>query len=208
MTPPRLTARFWVDAYLTRLRLADIPAFVTARGDATAGAVGGTSVFDASTSASNLTINNPSNWTLKISGANASGRSIWLGGKALGHVLITGGSRGLGAGIVQAYLDADYRVATCARTRTEQIDQWLADDATADRLLFCETDVSNRKDDAAFIRAVVEKWERIDVLVNNAGVARDGGGTVLPRGARARPRPRPSPPVPRERGRGRGRRGG
>ena len=35
----RLTADFWVHAYLTRLRLADIPAFVTARGDATAGAV-------------------------------------------------------------------------------------------------------------------------------------------------------------------------
>ena len=36
---PRLTAEFWVQAYLARLRLADIPAFVTARGDATAGAV-------------------------------------------------------------------------------------------------------------------------------------------------------------------------
>jgi hypothetical protein len=35
----RLTAEFWVQAYLARLRLADIPAFVTARGDATAGAV-------------------------------------------------------------------------------------------------------------------------------------------------------------------------
>ncbi|MCJ8138485.1 DUF1491 family protein [Falsirhodobacter halotolerans] len=35
----RLTADFWVRAYLTRLRLADIPAFVTAKGDATAGAV-------------------------------------------------------------------------------------------------------------------------------------------------------------------------
>lgn len=35
----RLTAEFWVKAYLARLRLADIPAFVTARGDATAGAV-------------------------------------------------------------------------------------------------------------------------------------------------------------------------
>ncbi len=35
----RLTADFWVHAYLTRLRLADIPAFVTAKGDATAGAV-------------------------------------------------------------------------------------------------------------------------------------------------------------------------
>ena len=35
----RLTADFWVRAYLARLRLADIPAYVTARGDATAGAV-------------------------------------------------------------------------------------------------------------------------------------------------------------------------
>ena len=36
---PRLTADFWIRAYLARLRLADIPAYVTARGDATAGAV-------------------------------------------------------------------------------------------------------------------------------------------------------------------------
>jgi len=35
----RLTARFWVDAYLARLRLEGIPAFVTAHGDDTAGAV-------------------------------------------------------------------------------------------------------------------------------------------------------------------------
>lgn len=35
----RLTADFWVRAYLARLRLADIPAYVVARGDATAGAV-------------------------------------------------------------------------------------------------------------------------------------------------------------------------
>jgi len=35
----RLTAEFWVQAYLTRLRLADIPAFVTSHGDNTAGAV-------------------------------------------------------------------------------------------------------------------------------------------------------------------------
>ncbi|AHM03887.1 ATP-dependent Zn protease [Roseibacterium elongatum DSM 19469] len=35
----RLTAEFWVQAYLARLRLADIPAFVVAHGDDTAGAV-------------------------------------------------------------------------------------------------------------------------------------------------------------------------
>lgn len=36
---PRLTARFWVDAYLTRLRMFDIPAFIVAHGDDTGGAV-------------------------------------------------------------------------------------------------------------------------------------------------------------------------
>ncbi len=35
----RLTAGIWVSAYLARLRLADIPAFVVRRGDDTAGAV-------------------------------------------------------------------------------------------------------------------------------------------------------------------------
>ncbi len=35
----RLTARFWVDAYLARLRVHDIPAFVVAHGDDTGGAV-------------------------------------------------------------------------------------------------------------------------------------------------------------------------
>lgn len=36
---PKLTARFWVDAYLTRLSIYNIPAFVVAHGDDTGGAV-------------------------------------------------------------------------------------------------------------------------------------------------------------------------
>jgi hypothetical protein len=35
----RLTSDLWVSAYLARLRLADTPAYLVARGDATAGAV-------------------------------------------------------------------------------------------------------------------------------------------------------------------------
>jgi hypothetical protein len=35
----RLTSDVWVSAYLTRLRLSDIPAFVVAHGDGTAGAI-------------------------------------------------------------------------------------------------------------------------------------------------------------------------
>ncbi|WP_298919356.1 DUF1491 family protein [uncultured Roseobacter sp.] len=35
----RLTARFWIDAYLARLRVHDIPAFIVAHGDDTAGSI-------------------------------------------------------------------------------------------------------------------------------------------------------------------------
>jgi hypothetical protein len=35
----RLTSRFWVDAYIARLRGSDVPAFVVAHGDDTGGAV-------------------------------------------------------------------------------------------------------------------------------------------------------------------------
>lgn len=35
----RLTSDLWVSAYLARLRFANIPAYLTARGDATAGAI-------------------------------------------------------------------------------------------------------------------------------------------------------------------------
>lgn len=39
MAEPRLASGMWVSAYLARLRLADIPAFVVRHGDDTAGAV-------------------------------------------------------------------------------------------------------------------------------------------------------------------------
>lgn len=89
-------------------------------------------------------------------------------------VVITGGSRGLGAGIVQSYLDSGDRVATCARTRTPEIDRWAGDPAFEGRFLFHEVDVSNREQTSDFVNAVIAAWDHIDVLVNNAGVARDG----------------------------------
>lgn len=89
-------------------------------------------------------------------------------------VIITGGSKGLGAGIVESFLASGDRVATCARSRTPQIDRWATDPMSADRFLFREVDLSDREQTAEFVGAVVEAWDRVDVLVNNAGVARDG----------------------------------
>ncbi|MGO4257869.1 SDR family NAD(P)-dependent oxidoreductase [Marmoricola sp. RAF53] len=89
-------------------------------------------------------------------------------------VIITGGSRGLGAGFVQAYLDNGDRVATCARSITPEVEKWQSDPETADRILFMPFDLSSREDVDTFVKATVEKWGGIDILINNAGVARDG----------------------------------
>lgn len=89
-------------------------------------------------------------------------------------VVITGGSRGLGAGIVQSYLDSGDRVATCARTRTDQVDKWANDPAFEGRFIFQEVDLANREQSSDFVKNVVDAWDVIDILVNNAGVARDG----------------------------------
>ena len=89
-------------------------------------------------------------------------------------VVVTGGSRGLGAGIVRAYLANGDAVATCARSRTDETDAWEADPDLADRFLFVPADLSSSADAETFIKAVVAKWGQIDVLINNAGMARDG----------------------------------
>ncbi|WP_203336328.1 SDR family NAD(P)-dependent oxidoreductase [Nocardioides limicola] len=87
-------------------------------------------------------------------------------------VIVTGGSRGLGAGIVRSYLDSGDLVATCARSRTAEVDGWESE--APDRFLFVPADLSKVEDCEVFVKAVVERWGRVDVLINNAGVARDG----------------------------------
>ena len=89
-------------------------------------------------------------------------------------VIITGGSRGLGAGLVQSYLDSGDRVATCARSITPEVERWQKDPETTDRLLFVPADVSRSADCETFVKATIDKWDHVDVLINNAGVARDG----------------------------------
>jgi len=89
-------------------------------------------------------------------------------------VIVTGGSRGLGAGIVRSYLDSGDRVATCARSSAPEVETWKSAPDLADRFLFQPADLSLASDAESFVKAVVERWGHVDVLINNAGVARDG----------------------------------
>lgn len=89
-------------------------------------------------------------------------------------VLVTGGSRGLGAGIVQSFLDSGDRVATCSRSETAAVREWRSDPRYADRFRFTPIDIADREQADGLVHDVVETWGSVDVLVNNAGVARDG----------------------------------
>src|SRR5579859_6044206 len=90
-------------------------------------------------------------------------------------VLITGGSRGLGAGLVSSFLELGDSVATCSRSRTRAVDRWGLD--WSDRFYYEALDLTNADACAAFVANVIARFGQIDVLVNNAGVARE---RVLP----------------------------
>lgn len=90
------------------------------------------------------------------------------------NVIITGGSRGLGAGLVQSFLDSGDRVVTCSRSSTPQVEQWAGDPRYAGRFHHLSADLGRREGADEFVRAAVAQLGTVDVLVNNAGVARDG----------------------------------
>jgi NAD(P)-dependent dehydrogenase (short-subunit alcohol dehydrogenase family) len=80
---------------------------------------------------------------------------------------VTGASSGIGAGIVKAALEAGSRVVATARN-VEKLRSAIGQPAS-DRLAFVPLDVTSEDQAQKAIAAAVEKFGRIDVLVNNAG---------------------------------------
>ncbi|GAA5025514.1 oxidoreductase [Actinopolymorpha pittospori] len=79
---------------------------------------------------------------------------------------VTGASRGLGAEIVSAALGRGHRVVATARD-AEVVLRTFPD--KADSLLAASVDVTDQRQVQAAVEAAVERFGRIDVLVNNAG---------------------------------------
>jgi len=88
--------------------------------------------------------------------------------------IVSGGSRGLGQAIVSALLGAGYRVATFSRSKTDIIRQWEQDQNLSEQFLFRTVDATDRTGLRAYIKDVHDRMGRIDVLVNNVGLAHDG----------------------------------
>ncbi|MBK1717748.1 SDR family NAD(P)-dependent oxidoreductase [Thiocystis violacea] len=98
-------------------------------------------------------------------------------GESARIVCVSGGTSGIGAGLVEAFLDAGDRVYTFGRdpARLAALRSRWADAVDEDALVALEGDVT----DDGFRRRLVERLAadvgRLDILVNNAGVIRDSG---------------------------------
>jgi NAD(P)-dependent dehydrogenase (short-subunit alcohol dehydrogenase family) len=89
-----------------------------------------------------------------------------------GHVVIvTGGARGIGRGITEAFLAAGADVMVCGRTDTPEDQLPTATDGRGAprRALFETADVRDAAQATSVITATAERFGRIDTLVNNAG---------------------------------------
>ncbi|MEM7437262.1 MAG: SDR family oxidoreductase [Myxococcota bacterium] len=82
-------------------------------------------------------------------------------------VVVTGASSGIGASTVEQLSKQGARVVAAAR-RKEPLERLTA--GLPSEALAVVTDVSKRSDVDALIEATVERFGRVDVLVNNAGI--------------------------------------
>ncbi|MFI6874812.1 SDR family oxidoreductase [Streptomyces sp. NPDC050400] len=91
--------------------------------------------------------------------------------------LVTGGTKGIGATVAQAFLDAGAHVVVCGRNAPT-----TPPTAGGREAVFVPADVRDPAAVSALVDSVVEHFGRLDVLVNNAGGSPDAdAATVSPR---------------------------
>jgi 3-oxoacyl-[acyl-carrier protein] reductase len=94
--------------------------------------------------------------------------------------LITGGSRGIGRGIAEALADSGFDLAINGVRDAGEVSEVLA--ALQERgvsVHYCRGDVSKTSDREQIVAAVRNRFGRLDVLVNNAGVAASPRADIL-----------------------------
>jgi len=93
---------------------------------------------------------------------------------------ITGGTRGIGLGISRELAAAGFNVALNGRRTEQEVAPVLAELKSHDiETLYCQGDVAVSADHARMLALIDAKFGRLDVLVNNAGVAPDKRADIL-----------------------------
>ncbi len=87
-------------------------------------------------------------------------------------VLVTGGGSGIGLAIARAFLDNGANVAISGRTESKLAKSF--EGQPADRTLTFAGDIGDPADAEALVRAVVDRFGQVDVVVNNAAAITGG----------------------------------
>ncbi|MDH3649456.1 MAG: 3-oxoacyl-[acyl-carrier-protein] reductase [Saprospiraceae bacterium] len=88
--------------------------------------------------------------------------------------LVTGGSRGIGAGIVSHFVKAGAHVYFTYRSSAEKADSLIKSlDHAAGNVNAFQSDASDFDQAEQAVKSVIEQAGKIDVLINNAGITDD-----------------------------------
>lgn len=88
------------------------------------------------------------------------------------NILITGGSRGIGLGIAKELAKGGCNLAINGMRQEEQVTEILQElKNLGAEVVYCQGDISSASDRSKIIQTALNKFEKIHVLVNNAGVA-------------------------------------
>lgn len=101
------------------------------------------------------------------------------------NILVTGGSRGIGAAIVRTAMEEGASVAFTYLNSTDEADAIVKEMSTKypnQRCIASQCDVVDTEAMEKLVKSLITQFERIDGLVNNAGITRDA---VLARMSRA-----------------------
>ena len=89
--------------------------------------------------------------------------------------LITGGTRGIGKQIALTFAKEGYNIAINYRTENDDLKKTKKEvEANNVKCFAVQGDVTNFKDCEQFVKQIVKEFGNIDVLVNNAGITKDG----------------------------------
>jgi len=96
------------------------------------------------------------------------------------HVVLSGGSRGLGLALIRGLLEDGYPVSTCSRTRTAEVDQLL--ETWPESFSWHACAVEDAAQAQQFLTDARARFASVPfyALINNAGIARDGILATLP----------------------------
>ena len=90
------------------------------------------------------------------------------------NILITGGTRGIGRSLVNAFADTGARIAFTYRSSTEEADALVAElEENGVEAIALQGDVADTSVAQEHVDAVTEAWGTLDVLINNAGITKD-----------------------------------